>query len=170
MMHTHDPERLKHKPEKVKVLFVGEAPAVGARRFYLGNTNLFRTVKSAFAELYGDFKSNEEFFGLFKSMGCYIDHLSTEPVNKEDMPARKLARNAGISPLSERLKIYQPEIVIILMKDLQKEVTSAVELSGIQSIKKMEAVPYPAGSDTNRKNCIMAIVAILKNAEIIPED
>lgn len=165
MTHISDPERLKYKPEKVKVLFVGEAPALGAKRFYFGNTNLFRTIKTAFAELYGDFKSNGEFFDLFKSLGCYIDHLSPEPVNKEDMPARKLARASGISPLCDRLKTYQPEIIIILMKDLQKEVNSAVELSGIKSIAKMEAVPYPAGSDTNRKNCIMAIVGILKNAE-----
>ena len=163
----NDPERLKYKPEKVRILFVGEAPAVGARRFYLGNTNLFRTVRSAFSELYGDFSSTEEFFDLFKSLGCYVDHLSSEPVNKEDMPARKLARATGIAPLSERLKSYQPDIVIILMKDLQKEVNSAVELSGIKSITKMEAVPYPAGSDTNRKNCIIAIVGILKNAENI---
>lgn len=165
-----DPERLKYKPEKVKILFVGEAPAVGARRFYLGNTNLFRTVRAAFSELYGDFNSTEEFFDLFKSLGCYVDHLSSEPVNKEDMPARKMARVAGVAPLSDRLKSYQPEIVIILMKDLQKEVNTAVELSAVKSIKKMEAVPYPAGSDTNRKNCIIAIVGILKNVENLFED
>ncbi len=169
-MPVNDPEKLKYKPEKVKILFVGEAPAAGERRFYLGNTNLFRTIKAAFSELYGDFNSTEEFFDLFKSLGCYMDHLSSEPVNKEDIPGRKLARAAGVSSLSERLKSCQPEIVIILMKELQKQVNMAVELSGIKSIKKIEAVPYPAGSDTNRKNCIIAIVSILKNADNLLED
>lgn len=169
-MHINDPEKLKYKPENVKILFVGEAPAAGIKRFYLGNTNLFRTIKAAFSELYGDFKSTEEFFDLFKSLGCYMDHLSSEPVNKEDIPGRKLARAAGVFSLSERLKAYQPEIVIILMKELQKQVNMAVELSGIQSIKKIEAVPYPAGSDTNRKNCIIAIVSILKNTENMFEE
>lgn len=169
-MPVNDPEKLKYKPEKVKILFVGEAPSAGLRRFYLGNTNLFRTIKVAFSELYGDFSSSVEFFDLFKYMGCYMDHLSSEPVNKEDISGRKLARAAGIYSLSERLKSYQPEIVIILMKELQKQVNTAVELSEIKSIKKLEAVPYPAGSDTNRKNCIIAIVSILKNADNVFEE
>ncbi|MEO6685701.1 MAG: uracil-DNA glycosylase family protein [Dyadobacter sp.] len=169
-MHINDPEKLKYQPEKVKILFIGEAPSAGAKRFYLGNTNLFRTIKTAFSECYGDLNSIEEFFYLFKSLGCYLDHLSSGPVNKEDKAGRKLARAAGVSSLSERLKYYQPEIVIILMKELQKQVNMAVELSGIQSIKKIEAVPYPAGSDTNRKNCIIAIVNILKYTDNLFEE
>lgn len=168
-MEVYDAERIKYKPEKVKIFFVGEAPAIGARRFYLGNTNLFRVIKKAFAECYGDFASTEEFLELFQSLGCYIDYLSLEAVDKNDIPSRKQARASGISPLSERLKLYQPEIVIILMKELQKQVSAAVEISGINSIKKLEAVPYPAGSDTNKKNCIIAIVGILKNADIFED-
>ncbi|MCF0054927.1 hypothetical protein [Dyadobacter sp. CY356] len=168
-MEVYDAERAKYKPEKVKILFVGEAPAIGVRRFYLGNTNLFRVIKAAFAECYGDFTSTEEFLDLFKSLGCYIDYLSLETVDKNDIPSRKLARASGVNPLSERLKLYQPEIVIILMKELQKQVKVAVEISNINSIKNMEAVPYPAGSDTNKKNCIIAIVRILKNAAIFED-
>lgn len=53
-----------------------------------------------------------------------------------------------------------------IMKDIQNFVSQAIRLSEIQLVQKVEVVPYPAGSDTNRKNCITAIVNLLKNEEI----
>lgn len=172
----------RYKPELVKILFVGEAPgavapgaaAPGAaapvpaknKHFYLANTNLYRTINTAFEQVFGKFNSAEEFLGFFQSMGFYLDHLSRTAIDKTDAAHRKAARQNAVFSLSERLKIYQPEVVIILMKDIQKQVAEAVEISGISSVRLITAVPYPAGSDTNKRNCIAAIVSLLKNEEV----
>jgi len=153
---------LQYKPEKVKILLIGEAPGRADRNFYLANTNLFRTVYAAFKELYGDFSSAEEFLQFFKAAGCFLDHLSSEHTERHDLPKRKLERQNGIVGLSERLKIHQPETAIILMKALEKQVQQAIDLSGIKSIRHQTTVSYPAGSDTNRLACIRGLVEILK--------
>jgi hypothetical protein len=155
-----------YKPERVKVLFVAEAPGNDSRHFYLANTNLYRTIYTAFTKVFGDFASPEEFFELFKSLGFYLDHLSQSPINIRDIASRKAARQLAVFSLSERLKIDQPEYVVIIMIDIQAFVNQAVKISEIRSVQKIDVVPYPAGSDTNRKNCITAIVNLLKNREI----
>lgn len=162
----------RYKPDLVKNIFVGEAPGAAApgelgKHFYLANTNLYRTIYTAFEQVYGKFNSAQEFLNFFKSMGFYLDHLSQSAIDKTDAVRRKAARQEAVFSLSERLKLYQPEIVIILMKDIQKEVIQAVEISEINSVRLLTAVPYPAGSDTNKKNCIAAIVSVLKSEEII---
>lgn len=155
---------LHYKPEKVKILLIGEAPGKTDKNFYLANTNLYRTVYAAFKELYGDFAAAEEFLQFFKSAGCFLDHLSLEHSERHDLPKRKLERQNGIAGLSERLIIHQPETVIILMKALEKQVQQAIDLSGIQSIRHQTTVSYPAGSDANRLACIRGLVEILKVA------
>lgn len=152
---------LQYKPEKVKILFIGEAPGRADKNFYLGNNNLYRTVVMAFKELYGDFNSRVEFLAFFRAAGCYLDHLGLEHTERHDMEKRKANRQNGISSLSEKLKTGQPETVIILMKALEKQVQQAIDLSGIKTIQHQTTVSYPAGSDTNRLACIRGLVAIL---------
>ncbi|MGI4805332.1 MAG: hypothetical protein ACRYFL_11205 [Janthinobacterium lividum] len=154
----------QYKPEKVKILLIGEAPGRPDKNFYLGNNNLYRTVIVAFKELYGDFASRDEFLAFFKSTGCFLDHIGLEHTNRHDLEKRKANRQNGIISLSEKLKIYQPETVIILMKALEKQVQQAIDLSEIKSIKQQTTVSYPAGSDTNRLACIRGLVAILQTA------
>lgn len=72
-----------------------------------------------------------------------------------------MGRQNAVPSLSARLKLYQPEVIIVLMKDIQKQVAEALEMSGITSVRQFEAVPYPAGSDTNQKNCIAEIIGLL---------
>ena len=156
----------RYKPEQVKVLLVAEAPGNESRHFYLANTNLYRTIYTAFTNVFGAFSSPGEFFELFKSLGFYLDHLSQLPINIRDIASRKAERELAVFSLSERLKIYQPEYVVTIMLDIQTFVNQAVKISGIQSVPKVDAVPYPAGSETNRKNCIHAIVNLLQNGAI----
>ncbi len=157
----------QYKPKKVKILLIGEAPGWVEKNFYRANTNLYRTILAAFKELYGDFSSAEEFLQFFKSAGCFLDHLSLVPVERHDILKRKLERQNGITGLNERLKIYQPETVIILMKALEKQVQQAIDLSEIQSIQNQTTVSYPAGSNTNYLACVRGLVSILQTTVVL---
>lgn len=156
-----------YKPETIKILFVAEAPGFDksgrlVQHFYFADNNLFRTIFKAFEAVYGAFGSAQDFLAFFKASGCYLDHLSNVAINRSDKIERQLGRQNAVQNLSERLKLYQPEVIIVLMKDIQKYVAEALELSDRHSVKIFEAVPYPAGSDTNQKNCIAEIIGLLK--------
>ncbi|GHB56525.1 uracil-DNA glycosylase family protein [Persicitalea jodogahamensis] len=160
-----------HKPENIKILFIAEAPGFNGsgkltQHFYFADNNLFRTIFTAFEVVYGSFDSAQDFLTFFKSIGCYLDHLSVAAINRSDKAERKIGRQKAVPSLVERLKSYKPEMVIVLMKEIQKQVVEAVEISGIDSVRLLEAVPYPAGSDTNRKNCIAEIASLLRNLEV----
>ncbi|RYE05277.1 MAG: hypothetical protein EOP33_06765 [Rickettsiaceae bacterium] len=99
---------------------------------------------------------------FIKSARCFLDHLSLVPVERHDRPQRKLERQNGIVGLSERLKIYQPETVIILMKALEKQVQQSIDLLEIQSNQHQTTFFYPAGSNTNYLACVRGLVSILK--------
>ncbi len=160
-----------HKPSSIKILFIAEAASFDntgklTQHFYFGNNNLFRTIFTAFEAVYGGFDSPQDFLTFFKSTGCYLDHLSNVAIDRNDKKERQKGRQAAVLSLAARLKSYQPEVIIVLMKDIQKQVAEALERSGIDTVRQFEAVPYPAGSDTNKKNCIAEIASLLRSMEI----
>ncbi|MVN21553.1 hypothetical protein [Mucilaginibacter arboris] len=62
-----------YKPQTVQIIFITEAVQPGKRFFYLKNSNVFRAVKEAFSQVFGEFKNDEEFLAFFKENGCYVD-------------------------------------------------------------------------------------------------
>lgn len=152
----------KYKPDEIKILFIAEAPGKPDKHFYLANTNLFRTIFIAFKEVFGDFNSAEEFLIFFRFLGCYLDHLSLQPINKENMAERKAKRKENIPSLSERLKIYCPDTLIILMKGIATEVQDALTSSCINTITTQLVTSYPAGSEVNRQACIREITKTIR--------
>ena len=73
--------RKSYKPDKVKILFVGESPPAGGTFFYNANSNLYRNTKKAF-EIALEKEWSYDFLSDFKKMGCYLVDLCLIPVNK----------------------------------------------------------------------------------------
>ncbi|WP_439559235.1 hypothetical protein [Dyadobacter sp.] len=151
-----------YRPDQVKMLFVAEAPGGGEKHFYHANTNLYRTIRDAFEVVYGNFNSPEDFIKFFKSTGCYLDHLSQVPLDKANRQARLDGRKTAAESLSSRINEMSPEIVVVLMKEIMPFVESALGQPGINSVRSLLVVPYPAGSHANKQNCISEITQILK--------
>jgi len=125
--------RESHKPEKIKILFVGEsAPASGAF-FYDGKKHSFTTnIRKTFEiALNVTFEDNKEFLDYFKDAQCYLDDLSLEPVNHLSLQERRVKLQESIVPFSKRLKGVRPDVLVIIKKDIEQYVRSAVELSCI---------------------------------------
>jgi hypothetical protein len=151
----------QYQPAKVLLLFVSEAPGGGDKHFYLGNTNLFRTIYLAFSEVFGDFKSVEDFLQFFKGTGCFLEHLTCTPIDKSSVKIRKNQRQGGI-------RTYQPRLIMILMKSIEQEVKESIDLSGLSFIEEIAVTCYPAGTESNRLTCIRDTrVIISKLASIL---
>jgi hypothetical protein len=153
--------RQLYKPQEVQFIFITEAVQPGNRFFYNKNSNVFRAIKEAFTQVFGAFGSNDDFLAFFKENGCYVDYLCPEMINDLPPEVRQKVRKVGIAPLSERLAVMQPKVVITVMKVLEKEVIEAIKLAAITSVKYTKAIAFPAHSKTNADKCVNELVAIL---------
>jgi len=144
------------------MLFITEAVQPGNVFFYRKNSNVFRAVKEAFAQVFGGFETDEGFLAFFKENGCYVDYLCPVLINGLPPEVRQQVRTDGIKPLSQRLALMQPKVVITVMKVLEKEVLEAVRLSGITSVLFTKAIAFPTHSKTNADKCVSELVGILE--------
>lgn len=133
--------RLKYLTEKVKIFFIGEAPPAGGKFFYLAKSDLFENTREVFLKVYNKKIGGYEFLSFFKSLGCYLDDLCFEPV--DDLPAevRKTKCKGSIDELSERIKKFDPLVVIVVIKRIKEEVDEAIKKSGVNV--KPYYLPFP---------------------------
>jgi hypothetical protein len=138
-------ERLResYKPEKIKILFVGESAPAGGAFFFDGNPHIFTTNIRTTFEIALDvtFKDNQEFLNYFKDKQCYLDDLSHEPVNHLPPAERAMVLCESVEPLSKRLKEMNPDVIIISMKSIEHYVHKAIALSDVTS--KVMVTPFP---------------------------
>lgn len=154
--------RQQYRPETIKILFVEEAVQPGNMFFYRKNSNVFRAVKEAFSVVFGEFKDHEEFLIFFKETGCYVDYLCPDMINGLELPLRQKVRTESVEPLSRRLVLMQPQVVVTVMKVLEKETLEAIGLSGINSVRYTKAIAFPAHSKTNADKCVRELVVVLE--------
>ncbi|WP_462267343.1 hypothetical protein [Mucilaginibacter sp.] len=157
--------RQQYKPAKVNVLFIADAPAAGNRFFYRKNSELFKAVKAAFTQVFGEFASHDEFLDFYRDFGCYLDNISLVPLKHLPPQEQDQERKRGITPLGERIAEMQPRLVIITMKAIEKHAMEAIALSKAESIEKIVSVPFPLGSMTNFNNSISGMVSAVRSVE-----
>ena len=133
--------RLKYLTEKVKVFFIGEAPPAGGKFFYLAKSDLFENTREVFLKVYNKKIGGYEFLDFFKSLGCYLDDLCFEPV--DDLPAevRKTKCKGSVDELSERIKKFDPLVIIVVIKCIKEEVDEAIKKSGVNI--RTYYLPFP---------------------------
>lgn len=160
-----DPENIRasFRPNKIRVLMIGESPPAGGTFFYFGNSNLYHYTVKAFSSAYGQsFPTHKVFFKYFKSSGFYLDDLCIEPVNNMVLKERKSHRMRGVSPLATRIKLYSPEVILCLMKGIEADVRAAVQQAGF-SHTRFYSFPFP--SQGNQTRYVQEMVKTLKLLE-----
>lgn len=155
--------RQHYKPQQINVLFIADAPAAGSRFFYKKNSELFKAVKAAFTQVFGEFKDKDEFLNFYKDFGCYLDNICLVPVKHLSTKEQNTERQRGVQPLSERITEMQPRLIIITMKAIEKYALEAIHLAQAQSIEKVASVPFPLGSMTNFNNSIIGIANAMRS-------
>jgi hypothetical protein len=152
----------RFKPDKVDVLFIADGMPVNNRYFYLKNSSMFRVVKDAYTQVFGNFKDNDNFLKFFKEMGCYFESLTIAPIKYLPPQEQVKAREEGVEPLAKKLTEMQPRLIIISLKTIEKYAREAISLSGITSVEHIAVTPFPVKSMVNVNNCINGIVTALK--------
>lgn len=153
--------RRTYKPEVVKVLYIGESVPAGRTFFYNSDSILFDAIHKAYKEVLPACGNGRTFLRFFQFKGCYLVDLCDIPVNKLPYPQRQVEREKGIIPLSEKIKKFQPQAIVILMSGIEKEVHLAISRSGIKTIY-INTTPFPFGKK-NTENCIEQNISILED-------
>jgi hypothetical protein len=119
---------------------VGESPPASGRFFYQADSGLYRAVREAFVAAIARLPETD-FLDSFRSLGCYLVDLCSEPVNKMSVPDRRQAWKAGEVRLARTIRTLQPKIIVTVVRSIRANVRRAQQQAG-WSGRHVE-LPYP---------------------------
>ena len=139
--------RLCYRPDRIKVLFIGESPPPSGKTFfYAGNSILFDFWKSTFTEVFNkSWPSPESFLRWFQEQGCYLDDLLSNPLpsNKiEKAKTRKDLLPKSVSTFASKFRDYSPEAIVVVMKGIDSYVKEAIMESELTIACEIVGFPY----------------------------
>src|SRR5258707_13076900 len=117
MKTSHERLRRQYRPEKVRLLFIGEAPPASGRFFYQQDSGLYRAIRDAFCAI-DPSVADEPFLRSFQKAGCYLIDTCAEPVAHLDTRSRRAACLAREPFLSRRISRLQPTAIVILLRSI----------------------------------------------------
>jgi hypothetical protein len=121
------------------VLFVGESPPAGGAFFYAGDSQLYRSTRDAFSDSLGE--GVQPFLERFVDLGCYLEDLCDEPVNRLGRERRAVHRS-NEARLAGALAQLQPAVIIVLLKSIADSVDCAAYAAGLGEVER-HVVTYP---------------------------
>lgn len=157
-------ERLRqsYRPDRVRVLFVGEAPPASGRFFYQADSGLYRAVRDTFIRAFPTV-SHEGFLESFCDRGFYLVDLCGRPVDRLDRRRRSKICRDGEDRLSRILNQYRPSAVITLVRSIEANVRRA-KLQADWSGRSVE-LPYPGRWQRHRLIFERKLIAFLRRSQ-----
>lgn len=159
---TYENLRMRNKPDKVDVLFVGESRPQGGTFFYQEDSALYRETKRAFNEYFA-----EDIFTLenFKQWHCWLYDICDEPVNGMPTTERRACIRANMPQLVEQVKRDKPKLIIVCKKGLVKsEVIRTNIMEAYRDEGNIFFLPFPAFS--NQRKYREGLVRALKSIDL----
>lgn len=120
--------RRRYRPERVRILFVGEAPPMSGRFFYRADSGLYRAVRDTFIVAFPSLK-NSEFLKEFRSLGCYLIDLCGEPVDHLPRNTRMDICRAGEARLVRAILVLRPTVVVTLVRAIRNSAERALTMA-----------------------------------------
>jgi len=125
----------------LRVLFIGESPPTGGTFFYDANSLLYNATRQAFVAAAPKL-AGSDFLAAFARMGCYLEDLSLEPIDKLPKPQKLKARKDAVPSLARRLKGLTPSVIVVVVKGIRPQVLQALNDAGIGGVPR-EVLPFP---------------------------
>jgi hypothetical protein len=146
------------RPQRIRLLFIGEAPPASGRFFYSANSGLYRAMRDAFRKVDPTI-SDANFLTVFMASGCYLTDLCPRPVDRLADQSRQRARVAGERLLAEELIQLRPEKIAPVLRAIVKHVENAALLANWHG--EVLELPYPGRWFHNRAEFVRTIQPIL---------
>ena len=121
--------RKRYRPDRVRILFVGESPPASGRFFYQADSGLYLAVRETFVQAFPPLK-NMEFLDSFCALGCYLVDLCGEPVDKMIPEARRNTCRIGEKRLAQKIRVLRPQTIVTVVRSIRTGVKRAQERAG----------------------------------------
>jgi hypothetical protein len=154
-------ERLRehYRPDRVRLLFVGESPPASGRFFYQEDSGFFHAVRETFLTAFPSV-GKREFLASFRALGCYLVDLCGEPVDNMTRDVRRSACRSGEARLARTIRTLRPEIIITVVRSIGENVRRAREQAA-WSGPHLE-LPYPGRWYRSRMQFSRQLVPLLR--------
>jgi hypothetical protein len=154
-------ERLRkhYRPDRVRILFVGESPPASGRFFYQADSGLYHAVKETFLRAFPSL-GNAEFLDSFCSLGCYLVDLCGEPVDNMTEDARRRAWRRGETRLAQKIRTLRPQTIVTVVRSIRTNVGRARERAGGSG--NHVVLPYPGRWHRHRTKFRRLLVPFLR--------
>ena len=140
----HEALRRRFRPEKTTLLLIGESPPAGPTCFYRGDSNLFMAVRNVITRLDPAWPTESaSFLDRFVHCGYYLEDLSVVPLNHKSGTIRRKLRKAAVPDLARRLQALRPAAILCVLKAIEVDVRSAIELAR-PGDPYFAALPFPS--------------------------
>jgi hypothetical protein len=89
--------------------------------------------------------AEDDFRPVFQRLGCYLDDLSLEPIDKLPAPEKRQARTAAMPDLARRLRKLQapPRRIVVVVKGIEAQVKDALAQTGFGDVPLERPLPFP---------------------------
>lgn len=166
-MINHQKLRESYRPDKIKLLFIAEAPPENNTFFYSAKSFFYDYTKQIFNELFEDeINKFDEFLFFFKNKGCFLDDLCHEPKTFKEISREK---DFYIDELQNRLKIFNPQAIIITPKEIDGIVREAIKQSNIVLDPELIFTLYFPGNGWQNEymSCLWSVLHFLITKNIL---
>lgn len=151
--------RRRYRPERVRLLFIGESPPASGRFFYRGDSGLYRAMREAFKAADPSI-SDAAFLKAFQALGCYLVDLCPEAVDHLDAQSRRAACRSGEESLSKAIDRLRPLMIATVVRSIERNVLSAV--SAANWTGTMIRLPYPGRWFRNKVTFLDKVTPIIR--------
>jgi len=153
--------RRRYRPDRVRILFVGEAPPASGRFFYQADSGLYRAVRDTFVSAFPAMRK-AGFLESFRSLDCYLVDLCGNPVDHMNRKARRHICLSSEVRLSRTLQQLRPKIVVTVVRSISRNVRRAEELAYWSGLHV--ELPYPGRWLHHRTEFRRKLVPLLRKS------
>ena len=150
--------RRRYRPDRVRILFVGEAPPVSGRFFYHGDSGLYRAVRDTFIVAFPSLPKIE-FLDAFRAFGGYLVDLCGQPVDHMPLSTRTSICCAGEVRLARTIRALRPMVIVTLVSSIRASVKRAQIVAGWSGLHL--ELPYPGRWKHHRVEFQRQLVPVL---------
>ncbi len=153
--------RKRYRPDRVRILFVGEAPPASGRFFYHADSGLYRAVRDTFFSAFPNLQK-AHFLQSFQALGCYLVDLCRCPVDRMDKKTRERVCLAGEDGLKRVLRQLRPEIVVAVVRSITRNVRRAEDQAKWPGLHV--ELPYPGRWVHHRAEFRRKLIPLLRKS------
>jgi hypothetical protein len=152
--------RLQYRPDRLRVLFIGEAPPASGKFFYQRDSGLYRAFREAF-QLADPSITDANFLHVFQTAGCYLVDLCGYPVDQLSRASRRVACMDGEMALGQTLKTLQPKTIVTVLYSIRDNVDRVVARANWKG-QRLD-LPYPGRWKRHREVFLAQLVPLLRS-------